>query len=447
MANLYSFDVSNCVFTIDKRYKFIKVIGKGAYGTVISCRDTITGKNVAIKKISRAFEDVVDAKRLLREIKLLRHLQHENTIGLLDIIRPAVSVGGFEDVYMVLELMETDLHRIIHSKQPLSDDHVQFFIVQVLKALKYIHSAGVLHRDLKPSNLLVNSSCDLKICDFGLARGVNDEDVVLTEYVVTRWYRAPEVMLASKNYTYSVDIWSTGCILAELMLRRPLFKGDDYIHQLFLITELIGTPTEEDIDFVTSERAKKFIRGVTHNTNLTLEKILPSANPDAVDLLKQMLTFNPNKRITVDQALNHPYLAEVAGSDETITCPSPFNFCDDEQNLDAEDLRELVWKEICHFHPEALEDLNKHLKDKSTRVDEESATEGELTDAMDSSSTSELTMRSFPTSLSSSRKQQSGEEPMKRHKLEDTITPAKTSRFEPNLFPHLIEAEEKREAT
>ena len=149
-------------------------------------------------------------------------------------------MDDFHDVYIVSELMETDLYRIIYSKQSLSIDHVKYFVYQILRALKYIHSANVIHRDLKPSNLLVNSNCDLKVCDFGLARGVLDDNQtkdhssrpLLTEYVVTRWYRAPEIMLACHEYDKPVDIWSTGCILAELLARKPYFPGDDYIDQV-----------------------------------------------------------------------------------------------------------------------------------------------------------------------------------------------------------------------
>lgn len=190
--------------------------------------DQVTKEKTAIKKVPRAFDDLVDAKRILREIKLLRHFDHENVIGMRDILKPA-SLEDFEDVYMITDLMETDLHRIIYSKQKLSDDHVQYFVYQMLRALKYMHSAGVLHRDLKPSNLLLNSNCDLKVCDFGLARGVNDEQLDLTEYVVTRWYRAPEIMLSCKEYTYAIDVWSVGCILGELLGRKPMFPVSWFI--------------------------------------------------------------------------------------------------------------------------------------------------------------------------------------------------------------------------
>lgn len=237
----HSFPAGKHTFTIDQRYHFIRVIGSGAYGVVISAKDSQTNADIAIKMVPRAFHDEVDAKRILREIKLLKHFQHENIVTIMDMMPPGANyVEDYHDVYMITDLMETDLHRIIYSKQKLSLDHVQYFVYQVLRGLKYIHSCNVLHRDLKPSNLLVNSNCDLKICDFGLARGVYDSNamdgpngsLLLTEYVVTRWYRAPEIMLACHEYSKPIDIWSVGCIFAELILRKPYFPGDDYIDQV-----------------------------------------------------------------------------------------------------------------------------------------------------------------------------------------------------------------------
>lgn len=243
----HSFPAGKHTFTVDRRYSMIRTIGSGAYGVVISSLDGKTNSNVAIKMVPKAFSDEIDAKRILREIKLLKHFHHDNIVSLIDMMPPNVQyLEDFTDVYLVTDLMETDLHRIIYSKQKLSIDHTQYFIYQVLRGLKYIHSCRVLHRDLKPSNLLVNSNCDLKICDFGLARGIrrdpNDpavtgtsgtsDTMLLTEYVVTRWYRAPEIMLACHEYSYPIDVWSVGCIFAELILRKPYFPGDDYIDQV-----------------------------------------------------------------------------------------------------------------------------------------------------------------------------------------------------------------------
>lgn len=247
----HTFKVDKHKFTVDKRYSMLRTVGSGAYGVVISARDFIGGNSVAIKMVPKAFHDEIDAKRILREIKLLKHFHHENIISIQDMMPPlARNVEDFRDVYIVTDLMETDLHRIIYSKQGLSIDHVQYFMYQIVRAVKYIHSANVLHRDLKPSNLLVNSNCDLKVCDFGLARGISsthDEDLeddqrnspLLTEYVVTRWYRAPEIMLACHEYSKPIDIWSVGCIFAELLGRKPFLAGDDYIDQVCCVNMLI----------------------------------------------------------------------------------------------------------------------------------------------------------------------------------------------------------------
>ena len=239
----HSFRVGKHMFTVDTKFSYVRTIGSGAYGVVISAEDNTRDSKVAIKMVPNAFHDEIDAKRILREIKLLKHFRHENIISILDMMPPNVRyLEDFNDVYIVTDLMETDLHRIIYSKQNLSIDHVQYFVYQILRALKYIHSANVLHRDLKPSNLLVNANCDLKICDFGLARGIvpeeesmaqkDGESMLLTEYVVTRWYRAPEIMLSCHEYTKPIDLWSVGCIFAELLGRKPYFPGEDYIDQV-----------------------------------------------------------------------------------------------------------------------------------------------------------------------------------------------------------------------
>ncbi|CAI0444733.1 unnamed protein product [Linum tenue] len=231
------YNVHGNLFEVSSKYvPPIRPIGRGAYGIVCAAVNSETQEEVAIKKIGNAFDNRIDAKRTLREIKLLRHMDHENVIAIRDIIRPPKK-EAFNDVYIVYELMDTDLHQIIHSEQALTDDHCQYFLYQLLRGLRYVHSANVLHRDLKPSNLLLNANCDLKIGDFGLARTTSETDF-MTEYVVTRWYRAPELLLNCSEYTAAIDIWSVGCILGEIMTREPLFPGKDYVHQLRLITEV-----------------------------------------------------------------------------------------------------------------------------------------------------------------------------------------------------------------
>lgn len=174
---MHSFVVPNTgtTFTVESKYKLQKQIGQGAYGVVCSCKDTSKDPSdefykVAIKKVPNAFEDLIDAKRILREIKILKFFNHENIVTLLDVPKPP-AVTGYEDIYFITDLMGTDLHRVIYSKQKLTDEYVQFFTYQIVRAVLYMHSANVVHRDLKPSNILSNADCHIKICDFGLGRG------------------------------------------------------------------------------------------------------------------------------------------------------------------------------------------------------------------------------------------------------------------------------------
>jgi serine/threonine protein kinase len=228
----------------------MQVIGAGAYGMVCSALDRPSRKQVAIKKISSAFSLVQVAKRTLREIKLLKHFHaHKNVISILTIQQPPSNMAEFRDLYVVMELQECDLHRIIHSQQALSEEHARYFLYQLLCGLKYIHSANVLHRDIKPGNLLINGDCSLRIGDFGMARHMattpEQHRGFMTEYVATRWYRAPEVLLSFQRYTQAIDVWSAGCIFAEMLGRRYLFPGKDYLHQFSLILALLGTPSAE----------------------------------------------------------------------------------------------------------------------------------------------------------------------------------------------------------
>lgn len=341
-------------FTVNRRYTLLKSIGHGAYGVVCSAKDNLNGEKVAIKKISKAFEHLKDTKRILREIKLLHHFHHENIVSLKDMLLPPSR--NYEDVYIVTELMDTDLHQIISSPQPLTDDHCQYFVYQILRGLKHMHSAHVLHRDLKPSNLLLNSDCLLKICDFGLAR-VEEQSVAgfMTEYVATRWYRAPEVILSWKQYTKAIDVWSVGCIFAELLGRKPLFQGKDYINQITRIVDIMGSPTEDDLQNIGSEQARQYIRSLGHRPKIPLTRLFPRATPLALDLLDRMLGFDPAKRITVDEALAHPYLAALHDPADEPVASTPFNFDFENWELTKEAYKDLIWNEICAFHPEAAQ--------------------------------------------------------------------------------------------
>ncbi|TVU10684.1 hypothetical protein EJB05_44228, partial [Eragrostis curvula] len=244
------------------RYEILEVIGKGSYGLVCSANDTHTGEKVAIKKIHNIFEHISDAARILREIKLLRLLRHPDIVEIKHIMLPP-SKRDFKDIYVVFELMESDLHQVIKANDDLTREHYQFFLYQMLRALKYIHTANVYHRDLKPKNVLANANCKLKICDFGLARvAFNDAPTTVfwTDYVATRWYRAPELCGSFySKYTPAIDIWSIGCIFAEVLIGKPLFPGKNVVHQLDLITDLLGTPP---LDAISKALADPYFNGL-----------------------------------------------------------------------------------------------------------------------------------------------------------------------------------------
>ncbi|QPG76043.1 mitogen-activated serine/threonine-protein kinase [Brettanomyces nanus] len=337
-------------FNVSEYYEIKEIIGEGAYGIVCSAIYKPTNQRVAIKKI-RPFERTMFCLRTLRELKLLKHFSHENIIGILDIQIP-YDFEHFNEVYIIQELMETDLSRVIRT-QKLSDNHCQYFIYQTLRALKALHSADVLHRDLKPSNLLINSNCDLKICDFGLARSIaskEDNYGFMTEYVATRWYRAPEIMLTFQEYTTGIDVWSVGCILAEMLSGRPLFPGTDYHNQLQLIIEVLGTPCADDYNGIKSWRAKEYIRMLPFRKKREFSELFPDANPLAADLLEKLLTFNPKKRITVTQALEHPYLAfyhEPEDEPDAERIPDDFfDFDKRKDELTMSELKRMMYDEI-----------------------------------------------------------------------------------------------------
>ncbi|KAJ7155525.1 kinase-like protein [Mycena crocata] len=338
------------VFHVKKRWKLIREMGSGAYGVVISAGDEISGETVAIKLVSRVFDKIQLAKRALREITLLRHFTgHANITGLIDakMISP-----NSNEIYIFMEPMEADLHQIIKSGQTLTGEHVQYFVYQILRGMKFVHSASVIHRDLKPGNLLVNADCELKICDFGLSRGFENASH-LTEYVATRWYRAPEIMLGFREYDTAIDVWSIGCILAELLSSQPLFKGKDYVDQLKKILDVLGSPEETVLQKIASEKARTYVRSLPISKKRPFAKILPAADLQAIELLSHMLTFDPDQRFTVAEALEHPWLNGYHEPEEEPECPEVFEKWKAIEELKTlDEFRVALWNEIQDYRKE-----------------------------------------------------------------------------------------------
>uniref|UniRef100_A0A8C2KRW5 mitogen-activated protein kinase n=1 Tax=Cyprinus carpio TaxID=7962 RepID=A0A8C2KRW5_CYPCA len=330
----YRQEVNKTIWEVPVRYQNLSPVGSGAYGSVCSAYDEKTGLKVAVKKLSRPFQSIIHAKRTYRELRLLKHMKHENVIGLLDVFTPATSLEEFNDVYLVTHLMGADLNNIVKC-QKLTDDHVQFLIYQILRGLKYIHSADIIHRDLKPSNLAVNEDCELKILDFGLARHTDDE---MTGYVATRWYRAPEIMLNWMHYNMTENCFS---------------KLDD-IDQLKLIMLLVGTPGPELLMKISSESARTYINSLPQMPKRSFADVFIGANPLAVDLLEKMLVLDTDKRITAPEALAHPYFAQYHDPDDEPEA-EPFDQSFESQELDIEEWKRQTYEEVISFEPPVFE--------------------------------------------------------------------------------------------
>ena len=334
------------------KYRIDGIIGEGGYGMVLSAVHRQTGAHVAVKRIA-PFEHPLLTVRTLREVRLLRYFAEqgacENIIKLVDAVVPG-DANTFRDAYLVQELMDSDLHRVLRN-QPLSYDHAQYFTYQLLRGLKPIHAAGVLHRDIKPSNLLVNVNCDLKICDFGLARSMarhTRRDLQLTEYVATRWYRAPEIMLSSRSYTKAVDIWSVGCTLFEMLTGEPLFPGKDYHHQMMLILEVLGSASIESISAQCAVRALDYVRSLPWCAGKSWASLLPHVPADALDFLARTVVMDPAQRMTVEACLAHPFVAPYHDpSDEPgaplLDAPLAAHFDAPPPSVQADVYRQALW--------------------------------------------------------------------------------------------------------
>ncbi|CAN4081090.1 unnamed protein product [Withania somnifera] len=343
------------------QYEIQEVVGKGSYGVVAAAIDTHTGEKVAIKKINDVFEHVCEATRILREIKLLRLLRHPDIVEIKHILLPPCP-REFKDIYVVFELMECDLQNVIKANDSLTDEHYQFFMYQLLRGLKYMHTANVFHRDLKPKNILANADCKLKICDFGLARvslGDTPSAVFWTDYVATRWYRAPELCGSFfSKYTPAVDIWSLGCIFAEMLTGKPLFPGKNAVHQLDLITDLLGSPSTEAISRIKNEKARRYLSSMKKKAPIPLSQKFPHIDPLALRLLERLIAFDPKDRPSAEEALAHPYFRGLANKEQEPSSQaiSKFEFDFERRKLGKEDIRELIYREILEYHPQMLQE-------------------------------------------------------------------------------------------
>lgn len=347
-----------------RKYEICQKLGKGAYGIVWKAIEKKKRTTVALKKCFDAFRNATDAQRTYREVMYLTELgEHDNIIKLLHILKSE----NDKDIYLVFSYMETDLHAVVRANI-LEDIHKQYIVYQLLKALKFMHSAELLHRDIKPSNLLLNSDCHVRVCDFGLCRSVkecsNTPNPVLTDYVATRWYRAPEILLGSTHYTKGVDMWSLGCIVGEMLLGRPVFPGTSTMNQLDRIMEITGRPSVEDIAAIKSPFAATMLENLPATKPKPLAKVFSNASAEALDLLRKCLHFNPDNRITAEEALIHPYVAKFRNTEDEPKCTLPVELkVDDNKKYSAASYRERLYKEVVRRKKESRRRRHRHAHD------------------------------------------------------------------------------------
>jgi len=288
---------------------FVKIekIGEGTYGVVFKGKNKKTGEIVAMKKIRLESEDEGVPSTAIREISLLKELQHPNIVGLRDVLMQEAKL------YLIFEFLTMDLKKYMDTNVPkggkMDPDLVKSYTYQILQGMLFCHQRRVLHRDLKPANLLIDKNGVIKLADFGLARAFGIPVRVYTHEVVTLWYRAPEILLGSQKYSCPIDIWSVGTIFAEMLNKKPLFQGDSEIDQLFRIFRILTTPTEETWPGVTSlpDFKSTFPNWNTNNLSSTMK----DCSPAALDLLQKCLAYNPSERISAKKALEHPYFNDL----------------------------------------------------------------------------------------------------------------------------------------
>uniref|UniRef100_A0A665WUG5 Stress-activated protein kinase JNK n=1 Tax=Echeneis naucrates TaxID=173247 RepID=A0A665WUG5_ECHNA len=338
----YSVEVGDSTFTVLKRFQNLKPIGSGAQGIVCAGYDAVLDRNVAIKKLSRPFQNQTHAKRAYRELVLMKCVNHKNIISLLNVFTPQKSLEEFQDVYLVMELMDANLCQVIQME--LDHERMSYLLYQMLCGIKHLHSAGIIHRDLKPSNIVVKSDCTLKILDFGLARTAGTS-FMMTPYVVTRYYRAPEVILGMGYKENDIDQWNK-------------------------VIEQLGTPSPEFMKKL-QPTVRNYVENRPKYAGLTFPKLFPDClfpadsehnklkASQARDLLSKMLIIDPAKRISVDEALQHPYInvwydpAEVEAARDLIQLSMPppqiYDKQLDEREHSIDEWKELIYKEVMNF--------------------------------------------------------------------------------------------------
>ena len=297
---------------------------------------------MALKEIHLDAEEGTPSTAI-REISLMKELKHVNIVRLYDVIHTETKL------VLIFEYCERDLKKYMDAhgdRGALDPLTVRSFMYQLLMGTAFCHENRVLHRDLKPQNLLINKRGELKIGDFGLARAFGVPVNTFSNEVVTLWYRAPDVLLGSRTYSTSIDVWSCGCIFAEMLEGKPLFPGKDHVNQFSIITELLGTPPDDVISTICSENTLRFVQSLPKRERQPLKNKFKNADPQAIELLEKMLVFDPKKRIDATESLAHPYVSLYHDPTDEPVAEEKFDWSFNDADLPVDTWKVMMYSEI-----------------------------------------------------------------------------------------------------
>jgi len=297
-------------------YELQTDLGKGAQGKVCKVFHKEDKAHYSMKKVDINFNSKVNCLNVLREIKILKNITHRHVIRLKELMIKEPK-NNYDHIYLVTDLMDIDLKNVIYSEQDLTIEHIKKISYQIITGIEYIHRKGVMHRDIKPANILVNKDCNVKLCDFGMAKvNLQNSEFEGRNFpmnscnVTTRWYRAPEVLFGFEDYTESIDIWSFGCVLAEMLTRQPFMRGKTDLEQVGLIADLIGHPPREILTRLNPGLQDFFEEQINMPKNF--KKMFVMLEKDGIDLLQRIFTYDYRRRISAKAILEHPFFTDEA---------------------------------------------------------------------------------------------------------------------------------------
>lgn len=349
--NKVVYKIGDYKFVVNDNYILKKIIGKGAYGVVCCGLSKHDKTMVAIKRVKNVFDnDYNPPQDILREICLLKFFKHPNIISLKDLI--VQHNYNFNEIYIVTDLYDTDLEYLLKRRVKFTVEQRRYIMFQLFLGLNHIHSSNVVHQDLKPANILIDNEMNIRICDFGISKSMDEilkqPNSKYTTYIVTRYYRAPELLFLTSKYDVSIDIWSLGCIMAELINGEPLFTGSNHVDQAKIILDNFGKPNLDDYKHITNVSARRFIEKFKYkNERIDFFKLCPGASYLEIDLLEKVLTFNPLKRWTSSQIIEHSYFK--CFDDQYELCPQG-NFEFDHEKITDAKARRRIWDMSLEFY-------------------------------------------------------------------------------------------------